>query len=743
MIKRESIWSVFPVQANDKKPYPFLRNKDNQRGFYVATTNEEEIASWERMYRGSNWALRTGTASGCWVLDIDVKNGARGEDSFFALIGDHKDFPDTLAVKTPSGGMHYYFEMESGIRTFVNGGKFGGIDVKADGGYVLIPPSVIDGKPYEYFNENKILKAPAWLKDALFPYKESKDNKNEVERIPQNDYRSESLAKYLLKKYLPKAIKGMRNQVLMDMLCQMRDNIIPSNIAEDMAREFAMHMDDPDFTEREALATCRSVYRRAARQPNYVDLDITFNIKETPTLKNFDQAGIADYILYQHKNLVYIPERSWAVYQDDGYWHCENADAIVSDLVVDELRTLGDTEAFKGSGSLFKVNKKNVDDIMSFMKKKVLKPLAQFNEQPNLINCKNGVIDLRTLELYKHNPGFFFDYVLDVNYNPNADMTRWNKFLRESLENADKKEDCGIYQLELLQLSAGYSITGETNEECLFYIYGKTRSGKSTFINTINEILGPLASTIQMSALLQKRFVSDTQNFEIASLVNKRFVVSSETDRETYLDSAKIKNLTGRDTIKCAYKFKDPFQAKVKFKMWLTSNNEITVDATDEAVWGRFRTFSFPYSKMDNVDINLKDNLLKDKDGVFFWLCLGAHVWYSMKDRGQRLPLPASMKSYLEGRKEELDSFGEFLVFKGYYPVEKGTRDDAVCFISNNDLYNQYCAWCDLNQIRSKYSKFTVLQIMTQKGFEKDVQRMGGVPSRGSWVRVVRIESVI
>lgn len=740
MIKRETIWSVFPVQANDKKPYPFLRNDANQRGFYIATTDETQIASWERMYRGSNWALRTGTASGCWVLDIDVKNEAKGEESFFALLADHKDFPDTLAVKTPSGGMHYYFEMEPGVRTIINGGKFGGIDVRADGGYVLIPPSVINGNAYEYLNDKPILKAPAWLKEALFPIQQKRTNTDEVERIPQTDFRAESLAKYLLKKYIPKAIKGMRNQVLMDMLCQMRDNVIPYNIAEDMAREFAVQMYDKDFTAHEAVSTCRSVYRRAARQPNYVDLDVTFNVKNAPTLKDYDQAGIADYILSQHKNLVYIPEKSWAVYQEDGYWHTENADAIVSDLVVETLRELLKTEVCKGSATLFKVNKKNVDDVMSFMKRKVLKPLEQFNDYPNLINCKNGVIDLRTLELYKHNAGFFFDYVLDVNYNPQADMTRWNKFLRESLENADREEG-GVYQLELLQLASGYSITGETNEECLFYIHGKTRSGKSTFINTINEIIGPLGGTIQMSALLQKRFVSDSQNFEIASLINKRFVVSSETDRETYLDSAKIKNLTGRDTIKCAFKFKDPFQAKVKFKIWLTSNNEIQVDATDEAVWGRFRTFSFPYSKQDNVDINLKDNLLKDKDGIFLWLCFGAHVWYSMKDRGQRLPIPSSMKSYLNSRKEELDTFGEFLIAKGFYPVEKDDKNSEALFLSNNSLLSKYNAWCDINQVRNRYGRHAILQIMKQKGFQKDMQREAGVPTRGFWIKIVQLES--
>ena len=737
MIKRETIWSVFPIQNNKKQPFSFLRNRDNQRGFYVATANEEQIALWEKLYKGCNWALRTGKASGCWVLDIDVKNGAKGEESFFALLADHKDFPDTLSVKTPTGGIHYYFEMEPEVRTLTNVGKFGGIDVRADGGYVLIPPSVLDGNSYEYINENKILKAPKWLKDALFPIvSQNKKDTARIERIEQDDNRAESMSLFLLNKYLPKAIKGMRNKVLMDMTCQMRDNIIPQHIAELRAEEYVRKMNDPEFTLREAMTTVRSVYRRESREPSFVDLKVEFNIPETPTLKAYDQAGIAEYILYRHQNIVYIPEKSWAIFDEQkGYWKTVNADSDVSDIVVTELRTLQNEEACKGSGTLFKVTKKNVDDIMSFMKKRVVKPYEQFNERPDLINCKNGVINLRTFELTKHNPCYYFDYVLDVNFDPNADQTVWNKFLRESLENADRDEG-GIYQLELLQLAAGYSITGETSEECLFYIYGKTRSGKSTFINTINDILGPMASTIQMSTLIQKKYVSDTQNFELASLVNKRFVVSSETDRDTYLDSSKIKNLTGRDTIKCAYKFKDPFQAKVKFKIWLTSNNEITVDASDEAAWGRFRTFSFPYSKQDNVDINLKDNLMKTKDGIFTWLCYGAHVWYSIKDRGARLPIPQSMKSYLETRKNELDTFGEFLVYQRYIPANKDPKDPGVTFISLQDLYNKYSSWCDINFVKNKYSKTTIASMLSQRGFEKDTQRIGDRVGRGVWIRI-------
>ena len=127
---------------------------------------------------------------------------------------------------------------------------------------------------------------------------------------------------------------------------------------------------------------------------------------------------------------------------------------------------------------------------------------------------------------------------------------------------------------------------------------------------------------------------------------------------------------------------------------------------------------------------------MKHKDGIFFWLCLGAHVWYSMKERGERLPVPNSMKSYLASRKDELDMLGEFLCQRGYIPTTKDKTDDGITFVSLQDLYHQYSAWCDMNFIKNKYSKMTVASMMSQRGYEKDVQRIGTKTSRGYWVRI-------
>lgn len=739
MIRYSELWSIFPVQTGNKKPIPHLTNQYNQGGFYVATNDENQLALWEKTYPGCNWALRTGTPSGCWVLDIDVKNGAKGKESFIELVKGH-DFPFTLAVSTPTGGLHYYFEMEPGIKNRINVGSAGGIDIKADGAYVVIPPSIVNGNKYAYLDkEAPIARTPDWLKAALFPPKNIAVGNNFIpDRLPQKDTRAESISAYLYDKYLPQAITGRRNATLMNMLCQMRDNIVPYHIAEGFARKFVEYINAEDFPLHEGLATLRSVYARQKREPSLVNLDVQFDIKETSTLKNVDEAGIADYILYKHKNIVYVQEKkAWGIFREQGYWDITNADGEISNIIVDELRALSVNENYEYARKLFKVKRSNIEDIMFFLKRKVAKSYTEFNNIPYMINCKNGVINLQTLELTAHAPEYFFDYVLDVNYDVNAKASLWIKFLKESLEDAEFNEGNGMFQLEVLQLYAGYSITGETNEECLFYVWGATRSGKSTFITLINEILGPLAGTIQMNTLMQKQNRSDFQNFDLASLVGKRFVISSETDKETYLDSARMKALTGRDTIKCAEKYKDPFQAKVSFKIWLASNNEINIDASDEAAWGRLRIFKFPYSHINAPDIQLRAKLLKEKDGIFTWLCWGAWGWYMRQEKGMPVIVPQSTKEYLSKRQVELDSIENFLGENGIIRTQNGENDPGCEFIATATLYNQYSNWCDTNFITRKYSINNFSSLMRQqKGFETDMRRIeGSNPKRGFWLR--------
>lgn len=131
-------WSVFPLIPNTKKPL-------TKNGFKDATKSVYLIKKWWTDNPDANIGIATGKVSGIVVVDVDVKNGAKGIESLSSLKVDNT----TLTALTPSGGRHlYYLVPKDGLRC--RNGLMPGIDIKADGGYVVAPGSVIDGKNYEW-----------------------------------------------------------------------------------------------------------------------------------------------------------------------------------------------------------------------------------------------------------------------------------------------------------------------------------------------------------------------------------------------------------------------------------------------------------------------------------------------------------------------------------------------------------------------------------------------------------------
>lgn len=124
-------WHVFPCRAGDKRPA-------TRRGFKDATTDKTQVIAWWRENPGANVGVATGAVSGLVVLDIDPRNG--GDASLRELEERHGRLPDTPQVLTGGDGRHFFFMAPKG--TSVASRKVAdGIDLKADGGYVIAPPS--------------------------------------------------------------------------------------------------------------------------------------------------------------------------------------------------------------------------------------------------------------------------------------------------------------------------------------------------------------------------------------------------------------------------------------------------------------------------------------------------------------------------------------------------------------------------------------------------------------------------
>lgn len=160
-------WHVFPCLPGKKEPM-------TSRGFYDATTDENTIRAWWRDRPTANVAVWTGTTSGIYVVDVDNPE--------HAIIG---QLAETMMARTPRGGAHYFYELP---RDLPLPGTVGGdkdeaknklgykVDARGDGGYVLLAPSVVDGKPYEWVNEVPLAPVPPFIVERMRPRK--------TERVP-------------------------------------------------------------------------------------------------------------------------------------------------------------------------------------------------------------------------------------------------------------------------------------------------------------------------------------------------------------------------------------------------------------------------------------------------------------------------------------------------------------------------------------------------------------------------------
>ena len=149
-------YAVFPCRPNGKEPL-------HKGSFKDATVDEFQIIAWWELNPNANIAIYPGAEGNeKLIVDVDVRateNGRRTIEELGPLL-----FPPTRTVTTPSGGQHRYYSLPKGVKVQSSARRLGvGLDVRSHGGYVLVPPSVIDGKRYIWDAQLPIAPAPEHL----------------------------------------------------------------------------------------------------------------------------------------------------------------------------------------------------------------------------------------------------------------------------------------------------------------------------------------------------------------------------------------------------------------------------------------------------------------------------------------------------------------------------------------------------------------------------------------------------
>ena len=295
---------------------------------------------------------------------------------------------------------------------------------------------------------------------------------------------------------------------------------------------------------------------------------------------------------------------------------------------------------------------------------------------PWLLNVLNGTLDLRTGTLRPHRHEDLITKLAPVEFDPAARSDVWEKFLSDATGGDGDLE-------QFLQRAAGYSLTGDTSEEKLFFVHGPEAAGKSTFIEAEKGVLGDYAATADFETFLARRDVGGPRN-DVARLAGARFVASIEVDEGKRLAQGLVKQLTGGDTVAARFLYEQEFEFKPAFKLWLAANHAPKVSDADGALWRRILRVPFEHAvPKERQNPRIKATLTDPKQAgsaILAWALAGLRSW---RERG--LGVPPVVEKATAAYRAEMDPLKDFFAERCVF--------EPAAWVRRDDLSKAYQEW--------------------------------------------------
>ena len=279
-----------------------------------------------------------------------------------------------------------------------------------------------------------------------------------------------------------------------------------------------------------------------------------------------------------------------------------------------------DKEALKRAMTAWREAQKyyKIQGAVNFLKgwKGLLTQYFEWDQFPWLLNVNNGIIDLHDNTLTDHDPDKLITQLAPVDYDPQAEGALWFSHLEKFLPSADVRRE--------VQRNLGLALCGAQNSEVFPIWYGTGANGKSTTIKAIRQVMGNYAIKAAADILVASKF--DKHPAEIADLCGARLIFSVETDDQKRLAEAKVKELTGGDTIKARKMYGEFFQFEKTWTIFLLTNHKPIIHGTDHAIWRRVRLIPW-IVKISDKDKLPQDEVVKylkvESPAILNWLLAG------------------------------------------------------------------------------------------------------------------------
>jgi putative DNA primase/helicase len=312
------------------------------------------------------------------------------------------------------------------------------------------------------------------------------------------------------------------------------------------------------------------------------------------------------------------------------------------------------------------------------------------DNDPWLLTVRNGTIDLRTGEIREQRPEDLITKIANVDYDRNADCPEWKKFVMEIMNyNTDL--------IRFIQVAAGWAITGDTSEQTMFILFGSGANGKSTFLNTIMNLLGDYAIATPTETFMKKN--GDQITNDIARLRGTRFVTTTEAEQGKRLSEPLIKQITGNDRMTARFLYGEYFNFVPTFKIWMATNHKPVIKGTDYGIWRRIKLVPFiTRIAEERQDKHLEQKLMREGPGILNWLLEGARRWC---DAGLRTP--NIIINATDEYRAEMDVIGNF--------IRERCIQGAGCSIRARELFKCYQDWCGENNEHACSERFLGLRL--------------------------------
>lgn len=321
----------------------------------------------------------------------------------------------------------------------------------------------------------------------------------------------------------------------------------------------------------------------------------------------------------------------------------------------------------------------------------------QLDKDPMILNVANGVIDLSDGTLHEPDRKRLITKIAPVVYDASATCPTWDAFL-------DRIMDHNADLIAFLQRAAGYSLTGLTNEQCLFFMYGTGRNGKTTFVETLKALMGDYAKKAPSEIMMAQRYSGGASN-EIAALRGARLVCLAEVEEGRRLSESMAKDLTGDDTIHARFLYQEGFDFKPQHKIWMYGNHKPVIRGTDEGIWSRIPLIPFTvYIPRAERDPSLPGKLLAELPGILRWAVEGCLEW----QRGG-IQFPKEILAATQEYRSEMDVLGAF--------IEDCCVIHTDAQVTSRAIYAAYTEWCERNG-EKPIRKNLFGQRLKERGFE-------------------------